>query len=147
MKSEQVRELVEKIKTYPSPYNDQYFAGFMVSVADALIELDEDLNKEAEHTNMLSEVRDEALENLRKSREECGKLIEQASTLNSFVIEEEERADKATGEWDRLRKALEHISELQDDKCQEASAEILYTLLDLKVGIARQALKSGGGEE
>ena len=42
--------------------------------------------------------------------------------------------------FDEMVKALKYIAELQNAKCQTASAEILYALLDLKVAAARAVL-------
>jgi hypothetical protein len=39
-----------------------------------------------------------------------------------------------------LVKALENIAQIQRDKCENASAEMLFILLDNKVGIANAAL-------
>lgn len=39
-----------------------------------------------------------------------------------------------------LADALEKIAELQNDKCEHASAEMLFAILDIKVDIARAAL-------
>lgn len=39
-----------------------------------------------------------------------------------------------------LVKALEKVAQIQRDKCENASAEMLFILLDNKVGIARAAL-------
>ena len=43
-----------------------------------------------------------------------------------------------------LATALQEISHLQRDKCENASAEILFMLLDNKVDIALSALKAHG---
>ena len=42
--------------------------------------------------------------------------------------------------FEELVTALKYIAELQNAKCQTASAEILYALLDLKVAAARAVL-------
>lgn len=44
-------------------------------------------------------------------------------------------------ENNRLRKALEDIAQLQDDKCESAGEEMLLALLHIKVDTARAALK------
>ena len=45
-----------------------------------------------------------------------------------------------------LLAALENIAQLQDDKCQHASAGILYPLLQIKVDIARAAIANAKGK-
>ena len=47
---------------------------------------------------------------------------------------------QAANTYDTLMTALEQIAQIQRDKCEHANAEILYVLLDNKVGIAEAAI-------
>ena len=55
------------------------------------------------------------------------------------------RAALEASHHEELVKVLKQIAELQDDKCQTASAEMLYALLSIKVGKARAVLKEVEG--
>ena len=57
------------------------------------------------------------------------------SNFDARVAALEARVEELTG-------ALEKIAQIQRDKCENASAEILFMLLDNKVGIARAALSA-----
>lgn len=64
-----------------------------------------------------------------------GKLILESSKIRSALTAAQETIVK-------MRKALEKIAVLRDDKCIDADAGILWLLLDNKVSIARAALAS-----
>ncbi len=49
-------------------------------------------------------------------------------------------APETAAERDRLVEALKNIAQIQQDKCENASAEMLFMLLNNKVGIALAAL-------
>jgi hypothetical protein len=56
------------------------------------------------------------------------------------------RAEAAAAINKELVVALEQIAQIQRDKCENASAEMLFMLLDNKVGIASTALAKARGE-
>ena len=62
------------------------------------------------------------------------------TALRPSITESEANARLIASAPDLLA-TLKKIAELQDDKCQTASAEMLYMLLDMKVGIARAAIE------
>lgn len=68
-----------------------------------------------------------------------------AAFINAIADEgtKEEAVQFLQEEWNEncvLRAALSKIAELQDDKIQSATPDIVFALLDIKVGIARTAL-------
>ena len=68
-----------------------------------------------------------------------GRFIDgkRCDVANAALIVRAVNRDHLFGE---LVEALTGIAELQDDKCQTASAEMLYALLSIKVGAARTIL-------
>ena len=70
------------------------------------------------------------------------------AALINRICSESDEVEGAARRWDsqpELLAALDNIAQWQREKCELADAEILFALLDIKVGIALAAIAKARG--
>lgn len=66
---------------------------------------------------------------------------------DTFAIEQEDRANaKAITAVPAMIEALKYVAQMNRERCETASADMLFAMLDLKVDRAVKALKQAGIE-